>query len=124
MKQLQIILLGLLFSISSMAQPPKPPSVEERLQRLQTELAKEMVLSAGKKKVISEAFKTFFAAMDNLQKDKQPPAPPKKETVDQLAKSRDAKIEKVLSKAEYEKYLKVEERLRPRPNHHQPPPQH
>jgi hypothetical protein len=126
MKKILYSILALFVINTVMAQPPQSPSVEQRLKKLNDALAKEMTLSAGKQKIINSAFKTFFTKMDKLRGAGETGQPPKKEAVDKLAAERDAQIKKVLSTAEYTKYLLVEQQIRPKPGHQggPPPPQH
>ncbi len=97
-------------------QPPKPPSIEERMKKVNDMMAKETKLSADKKQQIEAAYKDFFGKMEELRKKSPMPPPPppgKKEDVDKLVKERDDKIAKALTKDEFEKYKEIEKTLRP-----------
>ena len=106
---------------------PKPPTIEQRLNRVSMELNKQMQLSPNQKEKILAAYKTFFADMDkNRDKDAPPPPPPpppvKKEIADKLAGERDAKIKQALTEEQYKKYVEIEKTLRPkRPFGGEPP---
>ena len=109
-------------------QPPKPPTVEQRLNRVSTELNKQLQLTPEQKEKVLAAYKTFFANMDkNIDKDAPPPPPPppppvKKEIAEKLSGERDAKIKQALTLEQYNKYVEIEKTLRPkRPQGEQPP---
>ena len=53
----------LLIAICLMAQPPKPPSPEERLKHVSEKISKEITLSAVQKTKVETAYKEFFAEM-------------------------------------------------------------
>jgi len=109
-------MLGLMSVVSLLAQPPKPPSVEQRVKDLQVALAKEMTLSQGKQKIINAAFTTFFTELEKVKPSADQPGPPPKEMVDKLAIVRDEKIKKVLTAKEFATYLEVEKKVRPKPH--------
>jgi hypothetical protein len=131
---LAVAVMGIM-QLSAQEQPPKPPSAEERLQRITTELNKNIKLSTAQQAKVQAAYKDFFADMDKLRAaggDKNPPPPPppppgKKEDVDKLVKARDAKIKAALSEAQYKTYTEVEMKMRPprpgdKPGKQGPPP--
>ena len=103
------------------AQPPKPPSPEERLNHVSEKISKEITLSAAQKIKVETAYKEFFAEMDKIRdksgkKEPPPPPPPppvSKEDADRLSKTRDVKIKAALSEAQYKKYTEIEQSLRP-----------
>jgi hypothetical protein len=121
------ILIATVFS--AMAQPPKPPTDEEKLKHVSETINKEITLTAAQKAKVESAYKEFFADMEKLRKssgkaDMPPPPPPppgKKEDVDKLVKARDEKIKSVLSEAQFKKYSEVEKTLHP-PRPEGPPP--
>ncbi|MFC4231539.1 hypothetical protein ACFOW1_06545 [Parasediminibacterium paludis] len=99
--------------------PPKPPTPEERLKHVSEELNKQMELTAMQKEKILAAYKVFFADMEkNKSKDAmQPPLPPppvSKEIADKLSAERDAKVKAVLTAAQYQKYVEIEKKMRPK----------
>jgi len=118
MKKLLIVSILLCLNISLQAQapePPKPPTIEERLKHTNEILQKELQLSANQKAAIAASFKTFFTAEDQLRKD-NPPSPPDpkiKAAMDKLAKQRDESIKKILTEAQYQIYLETEKKMRP-----------
>ncbi|MFZ4771022.1 MAG: hypothetical protein ACOYLO_12645 [Ferruginibacter sp.] len=118
MKKLLIVSILLCLNISLQAQapePPKPPTIEERLKHTNEILQKELQLSANQKAAIAASFKTFFTAEDQLRKD-DPPSPPDpkiKAAMDKLAKQRDESIKKILTEAQYQIYLETEKKMRP-----------
>ncbi len=128
MKRIKMMLSGLLFvSFIAKAQqpPPPPPSPEVRLKQVSTKLEKELTLNAAQKQKVEEAFKTFFAGIEQLRKDNPPPPPPppgKKEDIDKLAKARDEQIKAALTASQFKKYVEVEKTLRPKHPHGPPPP--
>ena len=96
MKKL-IVTTGLvLFIVVTKAQPPQPPSIEERLKKTNEVLQSDVKPTAAQKTAIESIFKTFFTAADKLRKDNPPPPPdPKvKEAMDRLVKERDESIKK------------------------------
>lgn len=106
--------------------PPKPPSAEERLKRVNEKLKAELQLSAKQQTVVSEAFKSFFKEADKLRPQSPPPPPqPDKAKIEPLAQKRDASIKAVLTEAQYKKYVEIEKTLRPQgpPGAPQPPKQ-
>lgn len=123
----QILGLMLLFgSIASNAQPPKPPSIEERLKRTNEMMLKEVQTSAEQLVVIEKNFAAFFKKADKLRKDNPPPQPPPpdptiKAALDKLAQERDDNIKKVLTPDQYKRYQAIVLRLEP-PRKHGPPP--
>ena len=128
MKKIFFLLFSAVAAMNAMAQPPKPPSNEEKLKHVSEKINKEITLTASQKAKIDAAYKEFFASMDKLRKDGKPEMPPppppppgKKEEVDKLVKARDAKIKSVLSEAQFKKYAEVEKSLRP-PRPEGPPP--
>jgi len=117
------------------AQPPKPPTPEERLKRTSELIQKEVQPTANQQKVIEEVFKIFFTAADKVRKDNPAPPPPPpdpavKAAMDKLVKERDEAIKKVLTADQYEKYKETAKKLQPPPpgrpggtNGTPPPPQ-
>lgn len=106
------------------AQPPKPPSVEERLKRVSTTVNKELALNAQQKEQLAIAYKNFFVAVDELHAKQSPPPPPppaNKAAVEKLAAARDEKIKAVLSAEQYNKYITLEKELRPKHKGVRPP---
>ena len=101
--------------------PPAPPTIEQRLQKVSEAADKELKLDEAQKKELLQAYKDFFTAME-VNRDKsapgnanQPPPPVKKEIADKLSAERDARIKKIISAAEYQKYETLEKTLRPKP---------
>jgi hypothetical protein len=118
MKKQFIIAWLLLFAINIKAQPPKPPSVEERLKRTNEVIQKDVQPTTAQKTAIESAFKKFFDAEDKLRKDNPPPPPPPpdpkvKEAMDKLVKERDEAVKKVLTDAQYQKYKEAAKKLQP-----------
>jgi Spy/CpxP family protein refolding chaperone len=108
-------------------QPPKPPTIEQRLNRVSTELNKQLQLTPEQKEKILAAYKTFFTDMDkNRDKNAPPPPPPpppvKKEIAEKLSGERDAKIKQALTPEQYNKYVEIEKTLRPKHPHEEQPP--
>jgi len=118
MKKIILATGFLAFAIVTKAQPPKPPSIEERLKHTNEILQKEVQPSASQKTAIENAFKTFFAAADKLRKDNPPPPPPPpdpkgKDAMEKLIKERDENVKKVLTAPQYEKYKEAAKKLHP-----------
>ena len=118
MKRIIIGSALLLFALAGKAQPPKPPSIEERLKKTNEVLQKEVQPTAAQKTAIETAFKKFFTDADKLRKDNPPPPPPPpdpkvKEAMDKLVKERDEAVKKILTAAQYEKYKVAAEKLHP-----------
>ena len=112
-------------------QAPKPPGMEERLKRTNEMLQKEVQPTPAQTTAMESVFKNFFTAADQLRKDNPPPPPdPKvKAAMDQLAKERDESIKKILTEAQFKKYVEAEKTMRPPrpgepkgPNGAPPPP--
>jgi hypothetical protein len=113
-------------------QPPKPPSMEERLKKTNELIQQDVQPTASQKTAIAQAYKQFFTAADQLRKDNPPPPPPPpdpkvKEAMDKLVKERDEQVKKVLTDAQYQKYKETAKKLQPPPpgekGKHGPPPQ-
>ena len=136
-----MILSAFLLFAAAYAQPPKPPTVEERLKKLNELLQTEVKPTASQKTNIENIFKTFFAAEEKLRKDNPPPVkpangatpPPPPEKVraamHKLEADRDEEVRKILSEAQFNKYKTAAEQLRPpRPDGDDkkgpPPPPH
>lgn len=122
----------LLFTFS-MAQPPKPPTVQERLTRLHEHMQLQVKPTPAQQTTIDQAFTSFFAGADKLRKDNPPPAdnnarqagPPAKvfAAMQQLEAARDEKIKKVLTAKQFEAYKTAAAALRPpRPGMQKRPP--
>jgi len=118
MKQLIIIAGFIAIAFIAKAQPPIPPSIEERLKKTNEVIQKEVQPTAAQKAAIEAAFKTFFTNADKLRKENPPPPPPPpdpkvKEAMDKLVKERDESVKKVLTAAQYEKYKEAAKKLHP-----------
>jgi len=128
MKKLIIVTVSILFAFATKAQPPKPPTIEERLKKTNEVIQKEVQPTTTQKAAIEAAFKTFFTNADKLRKDNPPPPPPPpdpkiKEAMDKLVKERDESIKKVLTAAQYEKYKEAAKKLHPpKPGDKEGPP--
>ncbi len=117
-----IFAIGLLLPVTILhaqpPHPPKPPGIEERINRTQEILQHEVQPTTAQQTAIATVFKTFFTAEDQLRKDNPPPLPPPpdpkvKAAMDQLAKERDAAIKKILTEAQYAKYQEAAKKLHP-----------
>ncbi len=128
MKKIIIIPALLFFALVVKGQPPKPPSIEERLKRTNEVLQQEVQPNAAQKTAIETAFKKFFTDADKLRKDNPPPPPPPpdpkvKEAMDKLVKERDEAVKKILTAAQYEKYKAAAKKLQPpKPGERNGPP--
>lgn len=131
MKKIIVLTLGLMATCAMLyAQPaggpPKPPSAEERLKRVNEKLKKELQLSTKQQAVVNEAFELFFKEADKLRpQSPPPPPPPDRAKIEPLAQKRDASIKTVLTEAQYKKYIEIEKTLRPQvpPGGPKPPKQ-
>lgn len=128
MKKTAIITSLLFIGFCATAQPPKPPSMEEKLKHTNEIIKQEVQPNATQQAAIETAFKTFFTAEEKLRKDNPPPPPPPpdpkvKEAMDKLMKERDESIRKILTAAQYEKYKEAAKKLHPpKPGDKQGPP--
>jgi hypothetical protein len=118
MKKIIITAGIVLFVVVVKGQPPKPPSVEERLKHTNEVLQKEVQLTAVQKTAVEAAYKSFFNAADKLRKENPPPPPPPpdptvKEAMDKLVRERDESIKKVLTEAQFQKYKEAAKQLHP-----------
>ena len=109
---------SMLFALAVRAQqpaPPRQPGMEERLKRTNEIMEKEVRPTAAQQASIESVFKTFFAAADKVRKDNPPPPPdPKmKAAMDKLAAERDESIKKILTEAQFKKYVEAEKKMRP-----------
>lgn len=95
-----------------------PPSNEERLKTVQEKIIKPLSLNTTQSQTVNQAYKDFYTAVDNLRKARKDPQERlDKSKIQPLVKARDDKINKVLTKEQFAKYLEVEKSLRPgRPN--------
>lgn len=130
MKKMMIAAGSMLFALAVNAQQPVPPgqpSLEERLKRTNAILKKDVQPTNTQQAAIESVFKTFFAAADKLRKDNPPPPPPSpdpkvKAAMDKLAAERDANIKKILTEAQFKKYVEAEKKMRPpKPGGHNGP---
>jgi hypothetical protein len=86
-----------LFVIAIKAQPPKPPTIEERLKSTNEVIQQEVQPTAPQKTAIELACKSFFIAAGKLRKDNPPSPPPDlkvKDTMDKLVKDRDEAVKR------------------------------
>ena len=125
MKNLITCLATFLLFAVVYAQPPKPPTVQERLKKLNEVLQTEVKPTASQKASIENIFKTFFAAEEKLRKDNPPPAIPANATtpppppdkvraaMHKLEADRDEEVRKIFSEAQFKKYKTAAEKLRP-----------
>ncbi|MDE3236996.1 MAG: hypothetical protein KGO81_13670 [Bacteroidota bacterium] len=104
-------------------QPPKPPSVEERLKKVNELLAKQGV-DVAKQQQIDEVYKNFFIKMDKLHAGKMPPPPPppqdeknkpSREEMEKARKERDGQLKNILGEEQFKKWMEAEKVLRPKP---------
>ena len=108
----------MLFAILVKAQPPAPPSMEERMKKLAEVMKKEVKPTDKQQTAINEAFKKFFTAADQVRKDNPPPPPPPpdpktKAAMEKLEKERDEAIKKILSADQFLKYKEAAMKMRP-----------
>ena len=125
MKKLITCLATFLLFAAAYAQPPKPPTVEERLKKLNELLQTEVKPTASQKANIEIILKTFFTEEEKLRKDNPPsartangvapPPPPEKvrAAMHKLESNRDEEVRKILSEAQFNKYKTAAEKLRP-----------
>lgn len=103
------------------AQPPKPPSLADRLKHVTEKVDKDLSINAQQKEQLIAAFKNFFVAMDALHKEQAPPPPPNKAAVEKLLAVRDEKIKSILTAEEFIKYTRMEKAMRPKHEGPHPP---
>ena len=123
MKKTIACFTAFLFFAAAYAQPPKLPTVEERLNKLNEVLQQEVKPNASQKMEIENIFKPFFAAADKLRKDNPPPAklstppfpPPAnvRAAMQKLEEDRDESVKKLLTEVQYKKYKTAVDKLRP-----------
>ncbi len=109
--------------------PPKRPSIEQRIKRLDDSI-KVIHPTAIQKETIDAAYKSFYIQVDKITGDGPPPRPNATDDktknlmqqIHKLQKERDDKIEKVLNAAQMQQYKKIERSLKPRPPGNMPPP--
>ncbi|MCX6241667.1 MAG: hypothetical protein NTX43_07685 [Bacteroidetes bacterium] len=100
-----------------------PPSNEERMKTVQEKIIKPLALNAAQTETITNAYKDFITAMENLKKTQtNPQQPVEKSKVEPLEKARDEKISKVLTKDQFAKYMELEKASRPQKAPGQEPP--
>ncbi len=91
-----------------------PPSNEERLKMVQEKIIKPLALNPAQTETVTNAYKDFMTAMENLKKTQtNPQQPVEKAKVEPLEKARDEKISKVLTKDQFAKYMELEKTSRP-----------
>jgi len=117
-KQIMAAGLVLFVLVGHSQQPPKPPSVEDRLRHTSEVMKKEVQPTPSQQTAIEQAFKSFFAAADQLRKDNPPPPPPPpdpkvKAAMDKLVTERDERIKQILSAEQFEKYKEAVKKLHP-----------
>lgn len=122
MKKIITLLVGLFFVIVARGQQPtEPPSIEERLKKLNEIILQDVQPTASQKGAIEKAWKLFLTTEDKARKENPPPAPgtrpdPKmKETIDKRAEERDEEVKKILSEVQFKKYKEAVKKLKPPP---------
>jgi hypothetical protein len=112
-------------------QPPKRPSIEQRIKRINDTLSKKIPsITATQLKKIDEAFISFFTNVDKVTGDAPPPRPnatdekskKQMEQIKKYQKERDDKIQKILNAEQFKKFKEIEKSLRPKPPGNMPPP--
>lgn len=130
MKRNIVLLLSLFFATMGIAQPPnppKPPTPEVRLKHFAEKLDKEMSLTNEQKQKVLAEYKAFFSKMDQLH-DKFPPPPPPpppsgmKEEMEKVIASRDEKLKKILTEAQFSKLKEMEKKRMKDGRDGMPPP--
>jgi len=123
-KTIVALLLITGFCNHSLAQdqmPPKPPSVEDRINHLNDALQKSITITKDQQKKIDAIYKDFFVQMDKLHVPPPPPPPvddkgkPSRAEVEKICRERDDQIQKILDAGQYSKYREVEKSLKPPP---------
>lgn len=99
-----------------------PPSIEDRLKKLQEKVIKPLALSTTQNEAVTKAYKEYYTGMESLKKiQANPQVPLDKSKVEPLEKARDEKIRQVLSSEQFVKYLELEKASRPpKPNGSEP----
>ena len=93
---------------------PKHQTNEERIKILQEKVIAPLSLTTAQKESINKIYLTFFEDMDKLVKDRE-----KKRVIE---KERDSKIQQILTKEQFAKYIELEKSNRPpRPEGNEPP---
>ena len=113
LKSLAVVAVMLL-TTSAMAQQGnrERPSVEKRVKDVITKIEKKIEINESQKATIEEAFTNFYTSADEKMNSGNRP---EKAEMEELEKERDNTIKQVLSKEQYEEYLKISCQLRPRP---------
>jgi hypothetical protein len=135
MKMMQFLVVSIAASLLPAmlkAQPPKPPSAEERLKHVTEKMEKDLQLTKAQRETMTAAYKSFFAEMDKLRSKEKPPPPPPprppedKAAAEKLTKERDSKIKQALTDAQFKKFLELDKQMRPggpgKPEKKGPPP--
>ena len=100
------LLAGLIFA-GSISSQPKPPSVKEKLMQLK----KTLELSETQTKQIEKILKTTESEMDSLREKTKDSRGGSMDAMDNIIKSEDKKIVKVLNKTQKEKYAEMKKEM-------------
>lgn len=128
MKKITVLLtaltLMLFANVAVQAQPPGgggPPSAEEMVEKLMTDLSKEITLTDAEKSSLEEIFTDFHTEMEKMHKSG---SRPDRSAMEKLESERDEKVKEVLSEENYEAYAKfMEDFMKPPEGQGPPPPQ-
>lgn len=109
-----IVIVVMLISTNAMSQRRnrKPPSIEKRVDNVIKSIEKEIDINKSQKDAIEDAFTVFYSSAD---KEMTKGGRPEKSIMESFENVRDNKIKKVLGRKKYKKYLKISDRLKPRP---------
>jgi len=92
---------------------PELPSPEERLKVLKEKICKPLSLTAAQQETVIKVFSDFYTEMDKMINTGGDRLPPDKSKVDPLEKSRNAKIQQVITPEKFKKFLELEKETRP-----------
>ncbi len=112
MKNLMTIAI-MLITITAFAQQGnrQMPTIEKRLERVLSLIEKNIEITETQKEAIEDAYTDFFTKTDQeMQSGKRP----EKSVMEAYEKERDNKVKEVLSEEQYEKYLKISCKLKPK----------
>ena len=114
------LVLFVIVTKSQPPNPPKPPSIEERLRKTNEVLKNDVQVTTAQQTKLQTVFKDFFTQADKVHKNHPPPPPPPpdpkvKEAMDKLVKDRDEKIKAILTEEQFKKFKEAEKKLHPPP---------
>ena len=126
MKKMMLAGMAALLAAASLAQPPKQdrlpkPPVAERWTHDSTKLQLYVVFSPTQTERLKTVFFSFYQSVDTLMQ-KVPPAPPAREPMEQIIRTRDEALQQIFTPDQRIRFQTFRKELMPPPAHMGGPP--